>query len=113
MINFYYNNSKKGYIYGGSYGLELYGNPETYIGGSSMTIASNILSLQSNSTRFRSGSLYVSSGGGSYYPGIDGTYQVLSIDTRYVVVGLSKVYYNMTFYNGILVNAPSGTQEDK
>lgn len=113
IINFYYNNTRKGYIYGGSYGLELYGSPETYVGGSSMTIASNTLYLQASSTRFKSGSLYVSSGGSSYYPGIDGTYQVLSIDTRYVVVGLSKVYYNMTFYNGILVNAPSGTQEDE
>ena len=113
QINFYYGGTRRGYIYGGTNGLEIWGSP-AYIGGSSMTIASNTLYLQSNRTCFRPGSLYVSNGGSDYYPGITGLYQVLSLKTKHAVgFALNKVYYNMQFYNGILVDAPTGEETEE
>ena len=125
QINFYYGGSRRGYIYGGSNGLEIWGSP-TYIGGSRMDISANSLDISSSSMSITSSVLYLRPGtlyartnsGSGYAPAISATYQVLSLKTHANpgVPGfptLTKVYYNMTFYNGILVNTSSGEVTDE
>lgn len=124
-IDFYYGGTRRGYIRGGAYGLEIYGQP-TYVGGSSMDISassldisSSVMEITSNVLYLRPGTLYARTNSGSgYAPAISATYQVLSLKTHANpgVPGfptLTKVYYNMTFYNGILVKTSSGEETDE
>lgn len=124
-IDFYYGGTRRGYIRGGAQGLEIYGQP-TYISGSSMDIVSSYLDISSSTMEITSNVLYLRPGtlyartnsGSGYAPAISATYQVLSLKTHANpgVPGfptLTKVYYNMTFYNGILVSTSSGEETDK
>lgn len=124
-IDFYYGGTRRGYIRGGSQGLEIYGQP-TYVGGSSMDISASSLDIRSSTMEITSNVLYLRPGtlyartdsGSGYAPAISGTYKVLSLNTHANpgVPGfptLTKVYYNMTFYNGILVNTSSGEETDE
>lgn len=124
-IDFYYGGTRRGYIRGGAYGLEIYGQP-TYVGGSSMDISASSLDISSSTMEITSNVLYLRPGtlyartnsGSGYAPAISATYQVLSLKTHANpgVPGfptLTKVYYNMTFYNGILVETSSGEETDE
>lgn len=124
-IDFYYGGTRRGYIRGGAQGLEIYGQP-TYVGGSSMDISASSLDIRSSTMEITSNVLYLRPGtlyartnsGSGYAPAISGTYKVLSLNTHANpgVPGfptLTKVYYNMTFYNGILVNTSSGEETDE
>lgn len=124
-IDFYYGGTRRGYIRGGAQGLEIYGQP-TYVGGSSMDISASSLDIRSSTMEITSNVLYLRPGtlyartnsGSGYAPAISGTYQVLSLKTHANpgVPGfptLTKVYYNMTFYNGILVSTSSGEETDE
>lgn len=124
-IDFYYGGTRRGYIRGGAQGLEIYGQP-TYVGGSSMDISASSLDISSSTMEITSNVLYLRPGtlyartnsGSGYAPAISGTYQVLSLKTHANpgVPGfptLTKVYYNMTFYNGILVSTSSGEETDE
>lgn len=124
-IDFYYGGTRRGYIRGGAYGLEIYGQP-TYVGGSSMDISASSLDISSSTMEITSNVLYLRPGtlyartnsGSGYAPAISATYQVLSLKTHTNpgVPGfptLTKVYYNMTFYNGILVSTSSGEETDE
>lgn len=124
-IDFYYGGTRRGYIRGGAQGLEIYGQP-TYISGSSMDIVSSYLDISSSTMEITSNVLYLRPGtlyartnsGSGYAPAISATYQVLSLKTHANpgVPGfptLTKVYYNMTFYNGILVSTSSGEETDE
>ena len=126
QINFYYGNSNRGYIKGNSSGIYISGNSYTTIAGSGMDITANSLdissstmSITSNALYLRPGTLYarVNSGGG-YAPAVSAHYQVLSTNTHANpgVPGfptLTKYYYDMTFYNGILVSVSSGQETDE
>lgn len=124
-IDFYYSGTRRGYIRGGAQGLEIYGQP-TYISGSSMDIVSSYLDISSSTMEITSNVLYLRPGtlyartnsGSGYAPAISATYQVLSLKTHANpgVPGfptLTKHYYNMTFYNGILVSTSSGEETDE
>lgn len=124
-IDFYYGGTRRGYIRGGAQGLEIYGQP-TYVGGSSMDISASSLDIRSSTMEITSNVLYLRPGtlyartnsGSGYAPAMSGTYSVLSLNTHANpgVPGfptLTKVYYNMTFYNGILVNTSSGEETDE
>lgn len=124
-IDFYYGGTRRGYIRGGAYGLEIYGQP-TYVGGSSMDISASSLDIRSSSMSITSSVLYLRPGtlyartnsGSGYAQAISATYQVLSLNTHANpgVPGfptLTKHYYNMVFYNGILVNTSSGEETDE
>lgn len=124
-IDFYYGGTRRGYIRGGAQGLEIYGQP-TYVGGSSMDISASSLDISSSSMSITSSVLYLRPGtlyaridsGSGYAPAISATYQVLSLNTHANpgVPGfptLTKHYYNMVFYNGILVNTSSGEETDE
>lgn len=117
-VGFYYNNSQRGYIRGGSNGLEIYGYP-TYIGGSSMDISASTMSITSNRLYLTPGTLIVNTGRGTGV-GVTATYQLLTNDTRVnpapVVLAvafptLTKHYINATFYQGIFVQTSSGSEE--
>ena len=126
QINFYYGNSNRGYIKGNSSGIYISGNSYTTIAGSGMDITANSLdissstmSITSNALYLRPGTLYarVNSGGG-YAPAVSAHYRVLSTNTHANpgVPGfptLTKYYYDMTFYNGILVSVSSGEETDE
>lgn len=124
-IDFYYGGTRRGYIRGGAQGLEIYGQP-TYVGGSSMDISASSLDISSSTMEITSNVLYLRPGtlyartnsGSGYAPAISATYQVLSLNTHANagVPGfptLTKHYYNMVFYNGILVNTSSGEETDE
>lgn len=124
-IDFYYGGTRRGYVRGGTQGLEIYGQP-TYVGGSSMDISASSLDIRSSSMSITSSVLYLRPGtlyartnsGSGYAPAISATYQVLSLNTHANpgVPGLptlTKHYYNMVFYNGILVNTSSGEETDE
>lgn len=124
-IDFYYGGTRRGYIRGGAQGLEIYGQP-TYVGGSSMDISASSLDISSSTMEITSNVLYLRPGtlyartnsGSGYAPAVSATYQILSLKTHANpgVPGfptLTKVYYNMTFYNGILVDTSSGEETDE
>ena len=89
------------------------------ISASSLDISSSTMSITSSSLYLRPGTLYARTNSGSgYAPAISATYKVLSLDTHANpgVPGfptLTKHYYNMVFYNGILVNTSSGEVTDE
>lgn len=111
QINFYYGGTRRGYIYGGTGGLEIYGSP-TYIGGSSMDISarnldinsdtmsidSNTLYLSSSRMYWQSGSVYAQNSSGSSAAASTGSWL---LDTPWSVSEGVRMY----FYNGLLVEA--------
>ena len=111
QINFYYGGNKRGYIYGGAGGLEIYGSP-TYIGGSSMDISANSLDINSGTMSIDSNTLYLSSSrmywqsGSVYAQNSSGSTAAAStgswlLDTPWSVSEGVRMY----FYNGLLVEA--------
>ena len=119
MISFYYNNSRRGYIYGSSNGLEIYGSPTTYVGGSTLSINASSMYIDSNRLYLTPGTLIVNTGSGTGV-GVTATYQLLTNDTVVnpapVVLAvafptLTKHYINATFYQGIFVRTSSGSEE--
>lgn len=111
QINFYYGGNRRGYIYGGTGGLEIYGSP-TYIGGSSMDISANSLDINSGTMSIDSNTLYLSSSrmywqsGSVYAQNSSGSSAAAStgswlLDTPWSVSEGVRMY----FYNGLLVEA--------
>ena len=111
QINFYYGGNKRGYIYGGAGGLEIYGSP-TYIGGSRMDISANSLDINSGTMSIDSNTLYLSSSrmywqsGSVYAQNSSGSTAAAStgswlLDTPWSVSEGVRMY----FYNGLLVEA--------
>lgn len=110
-IDFYYGGNRRGYMLGGSYGLEVYGSP-TYIGGSSMNISASSLDINSSrmsidSTRlylssstmyWQSGTVYAQNSSGSTAAAATGSWL---LDTPWSVSEGVRMY----FYNGLLVEA--------
>lgn len=110
-IDFYYGGNRRGYMLGGSYGLEIYGSP-TYIGGSSMNISASSLDINSSSmsidsTRlylssstmyWQSGTVYAQNSSGSTAAAATGSWL---LDTPWSVSEGVRMY----FYNGLLVEA--------
>ena len=124
MINFYYNNSRRGYIYGSSNGLEIYGSPTTYVGGSYMDISASSLDISSSSMYINSnrlyltpGTLYASTPGGSTAPAVSGTFSLIRKTGCYVggigpVLWWTNTKVSLTFYNGILVDTGEFDDDD-
>lgn len=110
-IDFYYGGTRRGYIRGGAYGLEVYGEP-TYVGGSlmdisarsldisssTMSIDSNTLYLSSSRMYWQSGSVYAQNSSGSTAAASTGSWL---LDTPWSVSEGVRMY----FYNGLLVEA--------
>ena len=110
-IDFYYGGTRRGYIRGGAYGLEVYGEP-TYVGGSlmdisarsldisssTMSIDSNTLYLSSSRMYWQSGSVYAQNSSGSSAAASTGSWL---LDTPWSVSEGVRMY----FYNGLLVEA--------
>ena len=111
QINFYYGGNRRGYIYGGSNGLEIWGSP-TYIGGSSMDISASTLDISSSTMYIRANTLYAQTSSGTPARAINGVYNVLSKETHNSFGFMQKHYYIMTFYNGILVESGTGEESD-
>lgn len=117
QITFYRNNSNKGYIYGGSSGIEIYGNSSLNISGSSMDISANTMDISSSTLYIRSSRLYARNSSGSVAPAVNGTYSLLTKTGCYVGgIGPVLIWYNskvnLTFYNGILVNTSESEDGD-
>lgn len=124
MINFYYNNSRRGYIYGSANGLEIFGSPTTYVGGSYMDISANSLDISSSSMYIDSnrlyltpGTLYASTPGGNTAPAVSGTFSLIRKTGCYVggigpVLWWTNTKVSLTFYNGILVDTGEFDDDD-
>ena len=110
-IDFYYGGTRRGYIRGGAYGLEIYGQP-TYVGGSSMDISASTLDISSSTMYIRANTLYAQTSSGTPARAINGVYNVLSKKTHNSFGFMQKYYYIMTFYNGILVDSGTGEESD-